>query len=281
MIKSSTSKQRVTRRATATEARGASEAVKHPPCGQVPRVEPTGGQGQGAAVPDRKGLPYFAFYRSYAEVFNELPAKYKNPFISMLIRYAFRGEAPNADTPAIIRAMFKQIRPVMDKSLIRSMTGRMNRQKKRNGSNRKQQEANAHKEQERGKGKEEGRDKGEVEDKGEGKLTFTPHPPKGGVRGGGVKKGPPLSSVHPSLDEILQAARDMEIPEDFAREFFADMEGADWRYVNRAGVTVSVDTVNCRPILQGRYEFRKKNFSPRAGSEIGGVFADPSLMHYD
>ena len=60
------------------------------------------------------------------------------------------------------------------------------------------------------------------------------------------------------------------IPEDFVREFVADMEQTGWVYVNPAGKTVYVTKANWRSVLKGRFDYRKKNLAPRAAVPVGG-----------
>ena len=95
-------------------------------------------------------------------------------------------------------------------------------------------------------------------------------------KGDGGEKIPPsevraeLSARRPSPDEIFLGGRAMGVPDEFVKEFVADMDQVGWVWVNPAGRTVYVNKANWRTVLKGRFDFRKKNFPARAVVPVGG-----------
>lgn len=95
-------------------------------------------------------------------------------------------------------------------------------------------------------------------------------------KGDGGEKIPPsevraeLSARRPSPDEIFLGGRAMGVPDEFVKEFVADMDQVGWVWVNPAGRTVYVNKANWRTVLKGRFDFRKKNSSARAVVPVGG-----------
>ena len=69
-------------------------------------------------------------------------------------------------------------------------------------------------------------------------------------------------SVGVSLDDVLSAAREGGIPDDFAREFHEDMSRGKWAYVNRQGNTAKVTPENFASVLNARWKARKDTYTP-------------------
>ena len=90
-------------------------------------------------------------------------------------------------------------------------------------------------------------------------------------KGDGGEKIPPsevraeLSARRPSPDEIFLGGRAMGVPDEFVKEFVADMDQVGWVWVNPAGRTVYVNKANWRTVLKGRFDFRKKKFFAACG----------------
>ena len=76
------------------------------------------------------------------------------------------------------------------------------------------------------------------------------------------KPGSSAGSVGVSLDDVLSAAREGGIPEDFAREFHEDMSRGKWAYVNRQGNTAKVTPENFASVLNARWKARKDTYTP-------------------
>lgn len=63
--------------------------------------------------------------------------------------------------------------------------------------------------------------------------------------------------THPSLDAVLEAGRQSEVPEAFCREFHAEMSKRGWNYTSQ-GKTVFVRHHNVKSTLYSFWQFRSK-----------------------
>lgn len=65
----------------------------------------------------------FTFYRSYWDAIGELPAKQQLPILKAIIRYALFGEEP-ADLSSVCRAVFLLVKPTLDSSRKKAVSGK-------------------------------------------------------------------------------------------------------------------------------------------------------------
>ena len=79
-----------------------------------------------------------------------------------------------------------------------------------------------------------------------------------------------LAGRRPSAEEIMLGAHAVGVPDEFAAEFVAEMDRTGWVFVKPNGQTVYVNKANWRAVLNGRYQYRKKNSAPRAAVPVGG-----------
>ena len=99
-------------------------------------------------------------------------------------------------------------------------------------------------------------------------TTHTTHPTTLPTNVGGTPTpptpAPSLSAVaaarasYPTIDDVLTAARNLSVPEDFARQFHAEMTRDNWAYVNRRGFTATVNKLCLAAVLGGRWRARKR-----------------------
>ena len=100
---------------------------------------------------------------------------------------------------------------------------------------------------------------------------------------------PSLSAVaaarasYPTIDDVLTVARNLSVPEDFARQFYAEMTRDNWAYVNRRGFTATVNKLCLASVLGGRWRARKRGgAADGTATKRGGSANQPEgVIHHE
>lgn len=82
----------------------------------------------------------------------------------------------------------------------------------------------------------------------------------------------------PKWEDVRIAAHNCGVPEDFARQFFADMERDNWAYLNRYGRTATVNKLCLASVLSGRWRARKNGGTADGRGPRGSVAAKPGAF---
>ena len=107
-------------------------------------------------------------------------------------------------------------------------------------------------------------------------IIITPPPtpaPSGGAAAVAVAK-----TSRPTWEDVRIAAHNCGIPEDFARQFHADMERDNWAYVNRHGNTATVNRLCLAAVLSGRWRARKRGGTADGSGPRGSGGAKPGTF---
>ena len=67
-----------------------------------------------------------------------------------------------------------------------------------------------------------------------------------------------ISRHHPTMDDVMIAARNTGVPAEYAEQFYRDMCETNWSYVNRYGSTTTVNRICLAAVLKGRFKAQKR-----------------------
>ena len=108
-------------------------------------------------------------------------------------------------------------------------------------------------------------------------MRDTPPAPPRGDDVGAALISPSRKSRRPSWKDVAEAAYKLGLPDEFAKQFFDDMERAEWAYVNRAGNTVCVSVANLAGTMDGRWRAAQRRADGDAQGTDGGDGETPEV----
>ncbi len=194
----------------------------------------------------------FTFYPSYYQYAKDLPAKERLAFYDAVLRYFFDGEECDARNPAY--KVFMLVKPNITSSM-RMKAARKARNTSPNTCPNTSPNTSRNTSPNTSPNTCPNTSSiGPKEQRNEGTEDTTP-PPTPAPAGAWAAAA---RTSCPTLGDVLEAARNCGVPEDFARRFHADMERDNWAYVNRHGNTATVNRLCLASVLGGRWRASRR-----------------------
>ena len=232
----------------------------------------------------------FTFYPSYYQYAKDLPAKERLAFYDAVLRYFFEGEECDARNPAY--KVFMLVKPNITSSM-RMKAARRSRNTSRNTCPNTSRNTCPNTSRNTCPNTSPNTcpntspntcpntsSIGTKEQRNEGTKDNTP-PPTPAPSGPGAAAAA-LRHSCPTLGDVLEAARNMAVPEDFARRFHADMERDNWAYVNRHGATATVNRLCLASVLGGRWRASRRGGAADGAPANGrGANQPDGVVHHE